>query len=60
VSAFKTDAPQWLAEHFIALTAMKFVQEIFEVTWRRLLIAFQSKQPRDFVIVKFVHFFSAD
>jgi hypothetical protein len=40
VSAFKTDAPQWLAEHFIALTAMKFVQEIFEVTWRWLLVAF--------------------
>ena len=57
MSAFETDAPQRLAEHFIALPAMKFVQEIFEVAGRRLLVTFQSKQSRDFVIVKLVHFF---
>jgi hypothetical protein len=55
VSAFQADAPQRLAKQFIALTAMKFVQEILEVTRWRLLVTFQSKQPCDFPIVKFVH-----
>jgi hypothetical protein len=56
VSAFKADAPQRLAEHFIALPAMKFMQEILEIAGRRLFVPLQSKQPRDFVIVKVVHF----
>jgi hypothetical protein len=56
VSAFPADPPKWLAEQFIALPAMKFVEEIFEITGRRLLVALQSKQPRDFIVVKFVHF----
>jgi hypothetical protein len=56
VSAFKANAPQRLAEHFIALPAMKFMQEILEVTGRRLFLPLQSKQPCDFVIVKLVHF----
>jgi hypothetical protein len=56
VSAFETNAPQRLAEHFIALTAVKFVQEIFEITGRRLFVPLQSKQPRDFVVVELVHF----
>src|SRR5947199_178320 len=51
VSAFKANAPQRLAEHFIALPAMKFVQEILEITGRRLFEPLQSKQPCDFVIV---------
>jgi hypothetical protein len=60
VSTFKADAPQRLAEHFIALPAVKFVQEILEIAGRRLFVPLQSKQPRDFVIVKLIHFFSAD
>ena len=60
MNALQTDAPQRLAEHFIALPAMKFMQEILEIPGRRLLVALQSKQPRDFVIVKLVHFFSVD
>jgi hypothetical protein len=30
-----------LPEQFIALPAMKFVQEILEITGRRLLVSFQ-------------------
>jgi hypothetical protein len=56
MSAFETDTPQRLAEHFITLPAMKFMQEILEVAWWRLLVPLQSKQPRDFIIVKLVHF----
>ena len=33
---------------------MKLVQEIFEITGRRLLILFQAKQFADFVIVEVV------
>src|ERR1044071_7808604 len=53
---FETDAPQRLTKHFIALPAMKFMEKILEITGRRLFIPLQSKQPRDFVIVKLVHF----
>jgi hypothetical protein len=60
VSTLKADAPQRLTEHFIALPAVKFVQEILEIAGRRLFVPLQSKQPRDFVIVKLIHFFSAD
>jgi hypothetical protein len=56
MSALETDAPQRLAEHFIALVAMKFMQKIFEIARWRLLVAFQSKQPCDFIIIKLVHF----
>jgi len=56
MSALETDAPQRLADHFIALPAMKFMQEILEVTGWRLFVPLQSKQPCDFVIVKLVHF----
>jgi hypothetical protein len=56
VSAFPADPPKRLAEQFIALPAMKLVEEIFEITRRRLLVALQPKQSRDFVVVKFVHF----
>jgi hypothetical protein len=59
VSALKADAPQRLPEHFIALPAVKFMQEILEIAGRRLFVPLQSKQPRDFVIVKLIHFFSA-
>ena len=38
-SAFQTDAPQRLAKQFIALPPMKFVEEIIEITRRRLLDA---------------------
>jgi hypothetical protein len=55
LSAFPANPPKWLAEQFIALPAMKLVEEIFEITRRRLLVALQPKQPRDFVVVKFVH-----
>ena len=56
MSAFETDPPQRLAEHFITLPAMKLVQKIFEVARWRLFVPLQSKQPRNFVIVKLVHF----
>ena len=36
---------------------MEFVEEAFERAGRRLLRSLQPKQPRDFVIVKLVHFF---
>jgi hypothetical protein len=55
VNTFQADAPKRLAKQFIALAAMKFVQEILEINRRRLLVALQSKKPRDFPIVKFVH-----
>ena len=43
-------------KQFVALAAMELVQEIFEITGRRLLIPFQAKQFADFVIVEiFVH-----
>jgi hypothetical protein len=55
VSAFQANPPKRLAEQFIALPAMKFMQEIIEVTRRRLLVAFQPEQFCNFGIVKFVH-----
>jgi hypothetical protein len=55
MSAFQANAPKRLAKQFIALSPMKFMKEIFKVTWRRLLVALQPKQPRDFAVVKFVH-----
>jgi hypothetical protein len=60
VSAFQANAPKRLAKQFIALPAMKFVQEILKVSGRRLLVALQPKQPRDFAIVEFVHFSERD
>jgi len=55
VRAFQANPPKRLAQQFIALPAMEFVKEIFEITGGRLLIPLQSKQPRDFVVVEFVH-----
>jgi len=55
MSAFQANAPKRLAKQFIALSPMKFMKEIFKVTWRRLLVALQPKQPCDFAVVKFVH-----
>jgi hypothetical protein len=54
--AFPADPPKRLAEQFIALPAMKLMEEIFEITGRRLFVTLQPKQPRDFVVIKFVHF----
>ena len=42
--------------NFIALSAMKFMQEILEIAGRRLFVPLQSKQLRDFVILKLFHF----
>src|SRR5207253_5063919 len=50
-----TNTPERLPQKFIALPAMKFVQEIVEVTGRRLFVAFQPKQLRYLVVVEFVH-----
>src|SRR5438270_11895718 len=47
------DFPQWLPKQFVALTAMEFVQEVFEITRRRLFESLQAQQPANFVIVKF-------
>jgi len=41
----ETDEPQRLAEHFIALPEMKFMQKILELAGRRLFVPLQSKQP---------------
>jgi hypothetical protein len=54
--ALDADSPKWLAKEFFALAAMEFVQELFEVARRRSLITFQSKQPRDFLVVEGMHF----
>lgn len=53
--AIETDPPKRLAQKFVALTAMKFVEEIIKVAWRGLFESLQSKQFRDFVFVQFVH-----
>jgi hypothetical protein len=58
VRPFQANPPKRLAQQFIALPAMEFVKEIIEITGGRLLISLQPKQPRDFVIVKLVHFFA--
>jgi hypothetical protein len=55
MSAFQANAPKRLAKQIIALSSMKFMKEIFKVTWRRLLVTLQPKQPCDFAVVKFVH-----
>ena len=44
-----------LAQEFVSLATVKFVEEIVEVPRGRLFVTFQSKQLRNFVIVKFVH-----
>jgi hypothetical protein len=56
VGSLQTDPPERLAKQFIALSAMEFVEEILEIPRRGLFVALQPKQPRNFVIVKFVHF----
>jgi hypothetical protein len=43
VGAFQANAPKRLAKQFIALPAMKFVKEIFKITWWRLLVSLQPK-----------------
>ena len=55
-SALQTNSPERLPEQFIALAAVKLVQEILEVTGGRLFVAFQPEQRRNFSIVKVVHF----
>ena len=50
-----TYPPKRIAQKFVALTAMKLVEEIIEVARRRLFESLQSKQFRDLVIVQFVH-----
>ena len=42
-------------KQFVALPAMKLVQEIIEIARGRLLIPFQPKQLANIVVVKFVH-----
>ena len=55
MGAVEANAPNRFTKQLVALTTMKFMQEVLEITWRRLLVTFQSKQLRDFVVVKFVH-----
>jgi hypothetical protein len=55
MGAVEANAPNRFTKQLVALTAMKFMQEVLEITWRRLLVTFQSKQLRDFVVVKVVH-----
>src|ERR1043166_7209112 len=54
VRAIETQPPQRLTQQFIALTAMKLVQEILEIARGRLLVPLQPKQRRDF-LVKLLH-----
>ena len=49
------NAPDRLTEQFVTLAAMKFVEEIFEVTGRGLFKPFQPKQFSDFVFVEVIH-----
>ena len=42
--SFDAEAPERLAQKFVALAAMKFVKEVFEVSGRRLFVFFQPKQ----------------
>src|SRR5438552_7706906 len=55
LGATEGDFPKRLAEQFITLPAVKFVQEILEITRRRLLVFFQPQQPANFVVVELVH-----
>ena len=49
------NAPNGLTQEFVSLAAMKFMEEIIEITRRRLLILFQAKQFADLVIVEVIH-----
>ena len=55
VSAVEANAPQRLAEQFVTLTAVEFVQEIVEIARWRLFVTFYAKQLTDFVFVPFAH-----
>ena len=46
------DAPERLPQQFGALTTMKLVEKIVEVTRRRLLVSFQTEQRGDVLFVK--------
>jgi hypothetical protein len=54
--ALEPDAPRRLTKQFVALTPTKFVEEILKISRRRLFVAFQPKQPCDFIVTERVHF----
>jgi len=55
VRALQRDPPERLPKKLRALTTMKLVHEIIEVTRRRLLVAFQAQQRSDIFFVELVH-----
>jgi hypothetical protein len=50
--ALEADTPKRLTKQFVALTPTKLVQEILKIGRWRLFVAFQPKQPRDFIVTK--------
>jgi hypothetical protein len=55
MGAIQANAPEWLTKELVALTTVKFMQEILEIIGWRLLVTLQSKQLRNLVVVKVVH-----
>ncbi len=53
--ALQGDAPKRLPKKLGALPAMELVEEIIEVSWRRLLMTFQAEQRGDVLFVEWVH-----
>ena len=54
--ALEADTPRRLTKQFVALTPTKLGQEILKIDRRRLFVAFQPKQPCDFIVTERVHF----
>jgi hypothetical protein len=52
VRAVNADAPKGLATQFVALATAELMQEILKVIRRRSFVAFQPKQPCDFIIAE--------
>src|SRR2546430_9592536 len=53
--ALERDAPDRFLQELVPLPAMEFVQEIIEVTWRRLLIFLEPQKLADLFFVQWVH-----
>ena len=55
VRALEANSPDRLTKQFVALPPTELGHEIFKVTRRRLFVAFQPKQLRDFVVAEGIH-----
>jgi hypothetical protein len=51
----QANPPERLSKQLIALTAMKFVEEVLEISRRGPLVAFEPKQLCNLVVVQLVH-----